>query len=243
MTQCLVPQLQTSTFKPDKLNQRFEAAHPREILAWCLKNIPEGLVQTTAFGVNGMVIIDLLYRQLQPAQPVPVLFLDTLHHFPETLELVVKAEIIYGLNLKVYKVPDVNSRQAFATHYGPNLWETDIQRFHQLTKIEPLERGLNELRTRAWITGRRRDESSTRAQLPIFELDREQRLKINPLATWTRNQVWSYVLEHNLIYNPLYDQGYASIGEEPITTPVDQGEHERAGRWRGMDKTECGIHV
>ncbi|MBD2089788.1 phosphoadenosine phosphosulfate reductase [Microcoleus sp. FACHB-1515] len=226
-----------------ELNQRFETAHPAEILAWCTANITTGLVQTSAFNVDDVLITDILYRQLQPNPSVPVLFLDTLYHFPQTLELVEKAKQIYNLNLQVYKIPDVNSRDEFAARYGDALWDRDIAQFHHLTKIEPLQRGLNELGAIAWITGRRRDQAVTRADMPVLELDSQQRLKVNPLANWTRQRSWEYVAEHKMIYNPLHDQGYPSIGDEPITTPVRDGEDERAGRWRGSNKTECGIHI
>lgn len=243
MSQFVASENPTLAFDLEELNQRFASAHPRNVLAWCVENIPTGLVQTSAFNVNGMVIMHILYRELRLAQPVPVLFLDTLHHFPETSALVRKAQEVYALNLKVYKVPDVDSRKAFAARYGEALWDTDIEKFHQVTKVEPLERGLNELRAVAWITGRRQDQSSTRATTPIFQLDKKQRLKINPLAIWTSKDVWTYVAEHDVIYNPLHDQGYPSIGDQPTTTPVSEDEDERAGRWRGTGKTECGIHL
>lgn len=234
---------QATQFDLKTLNQQFSSAHPRDILAWCVDQIPTGLVQTSAFNVDDMVITDMLYRDRKPVRSVPVLFLDTLHHFPQTLELVAKAQAIYQLNLQVYKVPEVNSRAEFAAHYGEALWDTDITQFHHITKIEPLQRGLADLNTVAWITGRRRDQAATRADMPIFERDSQNRLKVNPLANWTRKQSWAYVMEHGVIYNPLHDQGYASIGDEPITTPVGAGEDERAGRWRGTSKTECGIHL
>ena len=231
-----------TAFDLEELNLRFGSCHPRNVLAWCVENFQPGLVQSSAFNVNGMVIMHLLYRELQVNPPVPVLFLDTLHHFPETLALVRQATEVYNLDLKVYQVPGVNSREAFAERYGEALWERDTSKFYQLTKIEPLERGLDELNSVAWITGRRRDQSHTRIHTPIFELDKKQRLKINPLATWTRKEVWTYVVEHGVIYNPLHDRGYASIGDEPTTTPITQSEDERAGRWRGKNRTECGIH-
>ncbi|HIK34417.1 MAG TPA: phosphoadenosine phosphosulfate reductase [Thermosynechococcus sp. M98_K2018_005] len=237
------PMAASVSFDLDALNQRFEGAHPREILAWAVAEIPQGLVQTSAFNVDDMMITDLLYRDLRANPPVPVLFLDTLHHFPETLEFVQQAQEKYGLDLRTYKAPDVDSREAFAARYGDKLWETNVEQFHHLTKIEPLQRGLAELNTVAWITGRRRDQAVTRANMPYVELDKEGRLKINPLAAWTRKQTWAYVMEHGVIYNPLHDRGYASIGDEPLTTPVAEGEDERAGRWRGMGKTECGIHI
>jgi len=234
---------QNQNFDLDKLNQRFETAHPSEILAWCVANFPTGLVQASAFNVDDLVITDILYRQINSAQPVPVIFLDTLHHFPQTLDLVAKSKKIYSLDLKTYTIPNVETREAFAAEYGEALWDSDIQKFHHLTKIEPLQRGLKELNTQAWITGRRRDQASTRTDMPVLELDANQRLKVNPLANWTRKQSWAYVVEHGVVYNPLHDQGYPSIGDEPITTPVAEGEDERAGRWRGTGKTECGIHL
>ncbi|MBA2748558.1 MAG: phosphoadenosine phosphosulfate reductase [Tatlockia sp.] len=224
-----------------ELNQKYDTAHPRDVLAWCVENINTGLVQASAFNVDDIAITDILYRDLK--HPIPVIFLDTLYHFPQTLELVGKVKELYNLDLKTYKMPDLDSRQAFAAKYGDALWDKDISQFHQITKIEPLQRGLAELNTTAWITGRRRDQANTRQVMPIFEVDGKQRLKVNPIASWTRKETWAYVFEHGVIYNPLHDQGYPSIGDEPITTQVGEGEDERAGRWRGMGKTECGIHI
>ena len=243
MTQSTQPLTRPAILDLKKLNQKFEQTHPRDILAWCVINIPDRLVQASAFNVDDMLITDLLYRELKPAHPVPVLFLDTLHHFPQTLDLVAKAKAIYNLNLKIYRTPEVNSREAFAKKHGRALWEKNIEKFHHLTKVEPLQRALAELEAIAWITGRRRDQATSRSDMPIFELDNQQRLKVNPLANWTRKETWAYVFEHDVIYNPLHDHGYASIGDEPITTPIVEGEDERAGRWRGTDKTECGIHI
>ncbi len=228
-------------FDLDRLNQQFETATPKKILAWSIENVPTGLVQTSAFNVDDLVITHILYTELK--HPVPVIFLDTLYHFPQTLELVAKAKEIYNLDLQTYKTPDLDSREAFAAKYGEALWDKDITEFHQVTKIEPLLRGLQELNTTAWITGRRRDQAVTRANMPIFELDNLGRLKVNPIAASTRKDSWAYVAEHGVIYNPLHDQGYPSIGDEPITTKVADGEDERAGRWRGTAKTECGIHI
>ncbi len=230
-----------ANFDLAELNQKYDTAHPRDVLAWCIENITSGLVQASAFNVDDIVITDILYRDLK--HPIPVIFLDTLYHFPQTLELVSKIKELYNLDLKTYKMPDLDSREAFAARYGDALWEKDISQFHQITKIEPLQRGLAELNTTAWITGRRRDQANTRQDMPIFEVDGKQRLKVNPIASWTRKETWAYVAEHKVIYNPLHDQGYPSIGDEPITTQVGEGEDERAGRWRGMGKTECGIHI
>ena len=232
-----------SSIDLDRLNEQFSQAHPKSILLWCLENMAEGMVQTTAFGLSGMVILDLLYRDLNPSVATPVIFLDTLHHFSETLSLVEQVQEKYQLDLKVFRPQSVSSRDAFAREYGDRLWETDVNKFHTVTKVEPLQRAFDELQVQSWITGRRRDQSETRHQLPIFEKDANDRIKINPLASWSNKDVWKYIMENHVPYNVLHDHGYGSIGDEPLTTPIVAGEHERDGRWRGTGKTECGIHL
>ena len=151
-------------------------------------------------------------------------------------------EQAYDLDLHRFRAEGATSAEEFAARYGDRLWETNVERFHHLTKVEPMERALEELKVQAWVTGRRRDQSVNRQQMPILERDRNGRLKINPLANWTRKELWGYTFRHNLLYNPLHDQGYTSTGDRPLTTKVAKGEDERAGRWRGSVKTECGIH-
>lgn len=242
MEQCIVTPRQGHTLNLEVLNQQFDTAHPKSILMWCLENVSEGLVQSTAFGASGMVILDLLYQDLNPNPAIPVLFLDTLHHFPETLKLAEDAKAHFGLDLQAFRPQGVDSRPAFAEKYGDRLWEQDVERFHQITKVEPLHRGLEVLNVSTWITGRRRDQSASRAKMPILERDSQGRLKVNPLANWSYKDVWNYLMGHQLLYNPLYDLGYASIGDEPLTTLTKTGEGERAGRWRGMARMECGMH-
>ena len=229
MVQCMASPTRSITpdFDLDRLNCTFEGAHPRDILSWCIDNIPQGLVQTSAFSM--LVITDMLYRDLKANPAVPVIFLDTLHHFPETLATVEKAREIYGLDVRVYRARGVDSRETFAARYGEALWESDVNRFHYLTKVEPLQRALREMEVVGWVNGRRREQSHTRRNLAIFEQDANGRLKVNPLATWSRKQLWTYTFEHNVPYNPLFDQGFASIGDEPLTTPVAAGEDERGG--------------
>lgn len=132
-------QRQMPTFDLDALNQRFEGAHPRDVLAWCIENIPTGLIQVSAFNIDDLVITDLFYRELKPAQPIPVLFLETLHHFPETLEFVAQAEQTYDLNLKVYQTTQADPQKDFAALYGKAFWHTDVHKFHYVIKIEPLQ--------------------------------------------------------------------------------------------------------
>ena len=218
-----------------ELNSRLESATPQEILAWSVATVPN-LVQMTSFSI--LAVTHMLYHELQAK--LPVIFLDTLHLFPETLETAQKAKEFYSLNLHICRATP--TRQDFIACYGDKLWQHDIALFHHLTKVQPMEKALAELAVQGWITGRRRDQSATRQNMPILECDRNGRLKINPLANWTQKEVWQYTLAHKVLYNPLHDQGYTSIGDQPLTTKVKAGEDERAGRWRGSNKTECGIH-
>ncbi|MEM9905824.1 MAG: phosphoadenylyl-sulfate reductase, partial [Cyanobacteria bacterium P01_D01_bin.44] len=160
-----------------------------------------------------------------------------------TLTTARQARERYNLEIHTFYARGVYSRNAFAHHYGEQLWEQDIDQFYKLTKIEPMQRAFEQLNVTTWITGRRRDQSGARQHMSVFEWDGDGRLKVNPLANWSRKDLWKYIVENGVLYNPLYDQGYSSIGDEPLTTPVLAGEDERAGRWRGSQKTECGIHV
>lgn len=246
MVSCLEAQsyttLQSSRhkFEPDQLdlgelNRRFESATPQEILAWAVATIPN-LAQMTSFSMGA--VTHMLYHEL--IARIPVIFLDTLHLFPETLATAQKAQDLYDLDLHTYRA--AASREEFIACYGDRLWEKDVAHFHTLTKVRPMERALDELDVQAWITGRRRDQSAARQHMPILERDVDGRIKINPLANWTHKDLWRYTFAHNVFYNPLHDQGYSSIGDQPLTTKVQAGEDERAGRWRGSLKTECGIH-
>jgi len=212
-----------------------EHAPAEQVLRWTVKTFPVsrfGMV--SAFGPGSAVLIHLL---AEIGASLPVLFVDTRHHFPETLAHVERVRARYGLDLRVYR-PELD-RDEIEARYGARLWERDLDLYQQVTKVEPFRRATAELD--GWITGRRRDQSSTRGELPVVQGG--ERICVNPLARWTRQDVWDFIRRHDLPYNPLHDQGYASIGDAPLTTPVRPGEHERAGRWRGSGKLECGIHL
>lgn len=235
------PLAQTLDFDLASLNRQFDRAYPKEILAWCKMNIPAGLVQASDFNIDDLVITDLLYRQIRPISPIPVLFVDTLYHFPETLDFVKQARHLYNLDLRTIKIKGINSRKAFSAKYGQTLWESDLEKFHYLTKIEPLRRELEEVKAVAWISGRQRRDAA-HLDLPIFEWDKQGRLKINPLANWSRTESWAYVYEHDMIYNPLHDRGYPKIGDEPLTFEASD-EIESARLWRESAKPEVLIHA
>jgi phosphoadenosine phosphosulfate reductase len=199
----------------------FDDADPTSIIEWAVNNIgSQQLVVATAFGPSGMVNLHLI---AQIAPEVPVVFIDTLHHFPETLELADKVEEKYGLDVRIYRPAE--TREEFERVYGERLWERDLDEFHRLTKIEPMERAL--VGVAGWFTGRRRDQASSRADMPAVEVG--DRIKVNPLAAWTRKDVWKFIHEHNVPYNALHDRGYTSIGDEPLTTDSYRGGRRRAG--------------
>lgn len=218
----------------EQLSHGFEGEDPASTLRWATDAFPDGsLALSTTFGVGGMMMIHTLAEQ---GVRLPVIFIDTLYHFPETLAHAEHVRDRYDLDLRVHRAEP--SREAFEAIHGPRLWERDEDRFHELTKLDPMRRALSGMD--GWITGRRRDQSPSRAALPILESTNW--LKINPLATWSRKQVWRFIHANDIPYNPLHDRGYASIGEQPLTTPVAPGEDERAGRWRGSLRLECGLH-
>lgn len=191
------------------------------------------LALVSAFGPGSLVLI---HRFSELKVRVPVIFIDTLYHFPETLDLVERVRSRYELDLRVFR--PAQNRAAFEALHGERLWERDIDRYQHHTKVEPFQRAIAGLS--AYITGRRRDQSTTRADLDVVEFGNP--IRINPLAAWTSEHVWAFIREHDIPYNSLHDAGYASVGDAPLTTPVALGEHERAGRWRGLDRLECGIH-
>ena len=219
------------------LNAGFESSHPHDVLEWINATFSPGeVVMATGFGAEGVVLIDMLVR-VNPK--FPIFYLDTEVLFPETYRLRDQLEQRYGIRL-LRQLPGL-TLAAQARLYGDKLWDRKPEECCNIRKVAPLHAALQN-RT-GWITAIRREHSPARAQAQIFEWDDKFGLyKFNPLARWKREEVWSYVAFHDLPYNPLYDRGYASIGCQHCTTPVAAGEEERAGRWRGFQKTECGLH-
>ena len=202
------------------------------------------LYQETAFGLSGLVTVDMLSKLSSPLKPhVDLIFLDTLYHFDETLKLVDTVRQRYpGTRLHTYRPKNVQSVAEFESKYGRNLWEINEELYDYTVKVEPSERAFRELGVKAILTGRRKVQGGARKNLDIVEIDDQGLIKVNPLANWTFQQVKDYVDEHKVPYNDLLDQGYKSVGDWHSTQPVSAGEDERAGRWKGREKTECGIH-
>lgn len=196
---------------------------------------PGRIALVSSFGAESAVLLHLASR-IDPA--VPVVFVDTGRLFPETLAY--RDTLIARLGLTDVRMvgPDAATMEA-ADPYGA-LFSIDPDRCCHLRKVEPLAGALTPFA--AWITGRKRFQASTRTALPVFEADATH-VKVSPLATWGAGELVAYLREHDLPRHPLVAKGYPSIGCAPCTSPVAPGEDPRAGRWRGQEKTECGIHV
>jgi phosphoadenosine phosphosulfate reductase len=220
-----------------QLSNQAESWSPEQVLAWAFENYGRDVAIASGFGVEGMALIDLAWRVDASFR---VFTLDTEFLFPETYELMDRVEKRYGIRLeRVYSslTPEEQERAQ-----GAELWRRDPDRCCSLRKVEPLKQKLTELR--AWITAIRRQQTSARASAKKIEWDHKfQLVKINPIADWTSEMVWTYVRRHDVPYNPLHDQNFPSIGCTHCTRAVRNGEDARSGRWAGFAKTECGLHV
>lgn len=215
--------------------EEFEASTPQEIIAWAVESFPN-ITFACSFGAEDVVLVDML-QQVSPS--TDIFYLDTDFHFQETYETRDAIAAKYGLEF--VRVSPKLTPEEQAEQHGEELWKSDPNACCNIRKVEPLTRVLG--RYDAWITGIRRDQAPTRANAKKIEYDAKFGLvKFNPIANWTSEDVWNYIREHELIYNPLHDRNYPSIGCEHCTRPVMPGEDPRAGRWSGTDKTECGLH-
>lgn len=239
-----LPAVTLSPYHLKWLNTRLENMHPQDILRFCKIMFPN-LYQSTAFGLTGLVTLDMLSKlEKEDSRPVDIIFLDTLYHFEETLDLVERVRGRYpSTKIHIFRPDGCNTAAKFESIYGERMWEVASELYDWYAKVEPQQRAYTELGVAAVLTGRRRSQGGARDQIPVIEVDEERGVvKINPLVNWSFSQVQSYIKEHNVPYNVLLDRGYKSIGDWHSTSPVAAGEDERAGRWKGQQKTECGIH-
>lgn len=215
-------------------------ASPEALLEWTVERFGTRAGLTCSFGGAGLVLAHMLSSI---APQTPVIFLDTDFLFPETVALKDEFTRRYGINL--VELHPLLTPAEQAAQYGERLWESNPDQCCALRKVEPMERALQGVD--AWIAGLRREQSATRAGIAPLEYhelpDGRPVLKVLPLADWDKRQVWKYIHQHALPYNPLLDQGYTSIGCTHCTRAVKPGEDERAGRWSGSGKTECGLHT
>jgi len=213
-----------------------EDASPQDILRWTVERFAPRFTMATAFGPEGMVLIHML---AEIAPDTPLFNLDTGYQFRETLELREEVKRRYGIEVEL-KRPELTVQQYEALHGGP-LYKTQPDQCCFDRKIKVLHESVKGMQ--AWASAIRRDQSPDRAKAPIAGWDKKFGLvKVSPLANWTKTQVWKMITDHDIPYNPLHDKGYTSIGCWPCTRAVLFGEDERAGRWSGFAKTECGLH-
>ena len=224
---------------PDEIKaaaQTLETETPERILSWAAQTLPGRLTFATSLGIEDCAVTDMIARQ---HLGIELFTLDTGLLFQESYALWAELEEKY--NVQIRRVSPEHSVDEQATLEGPELWLRDADRCCGLRKIGPLQKTLSNYD--AWITAIRRDQTPERANAPVVSWDgRFGLVKINPIVRWTSDDVRGYVGAHNVPYNPLHDRNYPSIGCMPCTSPVAAGEDPRSGRWRGSEKTECGLH-
>ncbi len=219
------------------LNERYRHHAASTVLRHALTDRQVGQIAlVSSFGAESVVLLHML---AMIDRKVPVIFIDTQILFAETLQY--QRDLANRLELEDMRVIRTDPAQlASRDPYGA-LHLSDTDACCALRKTEPLERALQGFD--AWITGRKRFQGDTRATLDFFETEEDRRIKVNPLAHWDKSDVRDYMINNRLPRHPLVAKGYPSIGCAPCTSPIRPGEDERAGRWRGSDKIECGIHI
>jgi len=219
-----------------RLNHRFDRGEATDLLAWAAATFGQGLSIGTSFGASGIVLMDLAL-QVQP--DVDIFYIDTGFFFPETVTLIERLQQRYQRSFRAMQtrlsIADQDKR------YGPQLYQSDPNLCCHLRKVEPLRQALTD--STAWGTALRHDQSSTRSAVPMVQWnERYNVVKLAPLVRWAESDIWQYIHEHELPYNELHDRNYPSIGCWPCTRAVKPGDDLRAGRWQGLNKTECGLH-
>ncbi|MCP3775418.1 phosphoadenylyl-sulfate reductase [Paenibacillus sp. MZ04-78.2] len=213
----------------------FESQSPEALLSWAVERFPN-ITLACSFGAEDVVLVDML-QKISPQ--TDIFYLDTNVHFQETYDTRDRLQQHYGVEF-VQVLPKLTLEEQ-AQQFGEELWKSAPNQCCNIRKVDPLTNILKNYN--AWITGIRRDQAPTRANAKKVEYDVKFGLvKFNPLASWTSEDVWSYILSNNIIYNPLHDRNYPSVGCEHCTRPVAAGEDPRAGRWADFEKTECGLH-
>ncbi len=220
-------------------SERLAGSTPQEVLRWAVERFHPHLLMATAFGAEGCCILHML-AEIEPG--VKTINLETGYQFTETLELRERIKQRYGIEVE-YIRPELTVVEYEAEHGGP-LYGHRPDQCCLDRKILPLQRAMKRLDPLAWISAIRKDQTADRGQADVVQWDAKFNVvKVNPLLNWTKKDVWAFIVKHDVPYNPLHDQDYPSIGCWPCTRAVQAGEDERAGRWAGKVKKECGLHV
>ncbi len=220
------------------LNERFKDTSAHEIVKWSIENLTPEIAMTSSFQISGIVLMHII-RQYKA--DFPIYFIDTRFHFKETLAF---RDKLIAENFNIKTITSDMSLENFKKKYTDKLYEKDPDLCCSINKIEPLKKFKRNSKYKYWISALRKDQSTTRKNHLPFMADKDGFIRIHPLLNFTWKDVWQYIKQHNLSYNPLYDKGYTSIGCSPLscTTKGDISEGERSGRWKQSKKTECGLH-
>jgi phosphoadenosine phosphosulfate reductase len=232
--------MSASTFSAEQIaaaSEELAGQTPQSVLRWAVEQFHPRLTMATAFGAEGCCLIHML-AEIEPG--VRIFNLETGYQFPETLEVRERIKRRYGIEVEFVR-PELTVAEYEEEHGGP-LYRIRPDQCCFDRKIVPLRRAVAGYN--AWISSIRRDQTAHRAAAGVVQWDAKFGLvKVNPLLGWTKREVWAFILEHDIPYNPLHDRGYPSIGCWPCTQAVGDGADERAGRWAGTAKKECGLHV
>jgi phosphoadenosine phosphosulfate reductase len=220
----------------ERLSLEFETKTPQEIIQWAVDTFWPEIAMSSSFQTQSM---PLLHMATRIKRGLPVFFLDTGYHFWESL--IFREQIALGWQLTVIDLYRDTRWDIFARQRVRSLPKEDPNLCCYIHKVMPMQKALKDIK--AWISGIRRDQTSVRAQAQILDLQDDGLLKINPLLNWTKADVKRYMEENSLPSHPLLEKGYRSIGCTPCTIAIGLNEDERAGRWSGQAKTECGLHT
>jgi len=224
-------------------NRELSGASAAEVLRWAVATFSGRVALASSLGIEDQVLTSIIARE---RLPIPVFTLDTGRLFPETYELIARTTSRYGVPVRVY-FPDTVEVEEMVRLHGIDLFREGVaarKRCCDVRKVRPLRRAQEGLE--AWVCGLRHGQGATRTKVDVVEWDEAGGLvKINPLASWTEDDVWAYAREHDVEYNPLHDAGFPSIGCAPCTRAVEPGEDMRAGRWwwESAEHRECGLHA
>ncbi|MCL4528147.1 MAG: phosphoadenylyl-sulfate reductase [Chloroflexi bacterium] len=218
------------------LSAQFEAKTPQEIIQWAVDEFAPEIALSTSFQTQSMPLLHMATRILPD---IKIFFLDTGYHFWDTL--IFRERIQHEWNLNVVDLYRDSRWDHFARQNVRSLPLQDPNLCCYIYKVQPMQKALSGLK--AWVSGIRRDQTSNRAHAQILELQDDGLLKVNPLLNWTKRDVQTYMADHQLPVHPLYERGYRSIGCAPCTVAIGLNEDDRAGRWAGRGKTECGLHT
>lgn len=217
------------------VRERLEAAHPEEILRWTKDRFHPSVAMSSSFQTQSVPLLHLV-SNAYPA--LPIIFLETGYHFPQTLSF--RDQLVEEWNLNLREMRGDKERERAAQDGPQPLYKTDPDTCCHINKVRPMNRALQDYD--AWVSGIRRDQSPERADIEIVETTDDGMIRIHPMANWTDDDVQAYIQEHELPEHPLTSEGYESIGCWPCTKRPE-GDDARSGRWAGTDKTECGLHT